>query len=133
VLLFFKGVTVVSNRPDLVSRELVRLLEKGDIDAVLGLYEPDAVFADFDGAARGLDEIREAHQRFLDAGLTLTLRDSVVFEAADLALVHWSWTVVDRDGSTTEGASAEVLRRRADGTWKFIIDNSDGSALVGHL
>ena len=120
-------------KPELVSKELVILLEKGDIDGVMGLYEPNAVFADFDGAARGLDEIRAAHQRFLDTGLTLTLRDSVVFAADDLALVHWSWTVVDRDGSTTEGASAEVLRRQADGTWKFIIDNSDGSALVGHL
>ena len=51
---FFKGVPLVPIRPELVSKELVILLEKGDIDGVLGLYEPNAVFADFDGAARGI-------------------------------------------------------------------------------
>ena len=69
----------------------------------------------------------------MQSGLTLTLKESVVFEADDIALVHWSWSVGRRDGSSAEGVSAEVLRRQADGTWKFIIDNSDGSALVGVL
>jgi ketosteroid isomerase-like protein len=99
----------------------------------LGLYEKDAVFADFEGTARGLTDIQSAHQRFLDSGLTLTLKDSVVVEADDIALVHWSWTVGNRDGTSSEGVSAEVLRRQAHGSWKFIIDNSDGSALVGVL
>ena len=34
-----------------------------------------------------------------------------------------------------EGAhrgTAEVLRRQADGRWKFVIDNPDGPALIGH-
>ena len=90
-------------------------------------------FAHFDGVARGPVEIRSAHQGFLDSGLTLSLKESLAFEADDIALVHWSWTVVDGDGSTAEGVSAEVLRRQSDGSWKFIIDNSDGSALVGLL
>jgi ketosteroid isomerase-like protein len=63
----------------------------------------------------------------------LTLNDSVVFEVDDIALVHWSWTVDHGDGTSTGGISAEVLRRQADGSWKFIIDNSDGSPLVGFL
>jgi ketosteroid isomerase-like protein len=122
-----------SSRPGLVSKLLEAFLNEGDIDGLLGLYENDAVFADFAGAAKGLADIRSAHQRFLDSGLTLTLNDSVVFEADGIALVHWSWTVDRSDGSSTEGVSAEVLRRQADGSWKFIIDNSDGSALVGLL
>lgn len=32
-----------------------------------------------------------------------------------------------------EGAGAEVLRRQADGSWKFVIDNSDGAAMVGRV
>jgi ketosteroid isomerase-like protein len=117
----------------LVSKQLEAFLRKGDIDGVLGLYENNAVFADFDGEVTGLAEVRSAHQKFLDAGLVLTLEDSVVFEAGDIALVHWSWTVSHGNGTSTEGVSAEVLRRQADGSWKFIIDNSDGSALVGSL
>jgi uncharacterized protein (TIGR02246 family) len=114
-----------------VSAQLEAFLAEGDIDGLIGLYEEDAVFVDTDGAVKGLAEIRDAHQRFHDAGLTLVLHDSAVFETGDIALVHWSWTVRHRDGLSIEGASAEVLRRQADGSWKFIIDNSDGSAMVG--
>jgi ketosteroid isomerase-like protein len=112
---------------------LVELLREGDLDGLVALYERDAVFADYAGAATGAASIRSVHQKFIDSGLELTLNDSVVFEADDIALVHWSWTVSHRDGSQAEGVSAEVLRRQADGTWRFLIDNSDGSALVGAL
>ena len=54
-----------------------------------------------------------------------------MMEADNIALVHWSWTVRGRDGMSTDGTTAEVLRRQPDGSWKFIIDNSDGSALLG--
>ena len=122
-----------ANGPESVSSQLEALLRKGDLEGLLKLYENEAVFADFDGTAVGLAEVRSAHQKFIDSGLVLTLNDSVVFEVDDIALVHWSWTVDNGDGTSMEGASAEVLRRQADGSWKFIIDNSDGSALVGFL
>ncbi len=119
--------------PEQISRRLERYLRTGDVDALRDLYEPEAVFADYDGTARGWPAIRAAHQSFLDEGLTLTLTDSFVLEVDNIALVHWSWTVQQSDGSSTEGTSAEVLRRQADGSWKFVIDNSDGSALIGLL
>ncbi|MCJ7779293.1 MAG: DUF4440 domain-containing protein [Acidimicrobiia bacterium] len=119
--------------PEQISRRLERYLRTGDVDALRDLYEAEAVFADYDGTAQGWPAIRAAHQSFLDAGLTLTLTDSLVLEADNIALVHWSWTVQQSDGSSTEGTSAEVLRRQADGSWKFVIDNSDGSALIGLL
>jgi len=119
--------------PELVSQALAQLLRERDLDGLVALYEDDAVFADYAGAAMGLAAIRAVHQRFIDSGLRLTLNDSVVFEAGDIALVHWSWTVTDTDGTQSDGVSAEVLRRQGDGTWRFLIDNSDGSALVGEL
>lgn len=117
--------------PEAVTEALVRLLEAGDVDGVVDLYEAEALFIELDGVSTGHDAIRAAHRRFLDAGLVLTLKDSVVFQADDLALVHWSWTVRDDAGFAAEGVSAEVLRRQADGGWKFIIDNSDGAAMIG--
>jgi uncharacterized protein (TIGR02246 family) len=118
-------------QPGQVSEVLAALLDKGDTETVADLYEDDAVFADFDATVRGLDHIVKAHQRFSDGGMRLILNESVVFEVDDIALVHWSWTVHNADGSSRNGISAEVLRRQSDGTWKFIIDNSDGTALVG--
>lgn len=83
------------------------------------------MFADFEGAAVGLAEVRSTHQKFLNSGLVLTLNDSVVFDVDNIALVRWSWNVDHGDGTLTEGVSAEVLRRQADGSWRFIIHNSD--------
>lgn len=122
-----------SRRPESVTETLVTLLVEGDIDGVVSLYEDGAVFADFDGVAVGPSQIRAAHRKFLGLGLTLQLNQVLTLEADDIALVHWAWTVIGRDGSSNDGVSAEVLRRQADGSWKFIIDNSDGAALVGLL
>ena len=121
------------NRPEEASTLLEVCLNEGNVDGLEGLYDPGALFADYEGTAQGWSDIRAAHQRFLDEGLSLTLKDSIVFQAEDIALVHWSWTVTEPDGTTTDGASAEVLRRQTNGTWKFIIDNSDGSVLIGNL
>ena len=71
-------------------------------------------------------------QGYLNTGASIRMNDSVAFEAGELALVHWSWTMAFHDGRTAEGATAEVLGRQADGTWKFVIDNSDGPSLIGH-
>ncbi len=117
--------------PEAVSQELVRLLEAADLDAIEALYDPNAVFVDTEGVARGWPEVRQAFEAFLESGARLHLRDSVTYEAGDLALVHWSWTVEMADGEVLEGASAEVLRRTGDGRWVFVIDNSDGVDMIG--
>lgn len=121
--------------PDLSTPEgatlaLVALLKAGDLEGVMDLYEEGAVFVDLAGEVRG-DAIREAHRRFRDEGSQLTLRRSVVYEANEIALVHWDWEVSLDNGSRIEGVSAEVLRRQPNGEWKFVIDNSDGEAVLG--
>jgi ketosteroid isomerase-like protein len=121
--------------PDLSTPEgatlaLVSLLEAGNLEGVMDLYEEGAVFVDLEGEVRG-DGIREAHRRFRDEGNHLILRRSVVYQANEIALVHWGWEVSLSDGSSIEGVSAEVLRRQADGDWKFVVDNSDGEGVLG--
>jgi ketosteroid isomerase-like protein len=117
--------------PEGTGRRLEALLRAGDLDGVMALYEDGAVFADLSGAVRGVDEIRAAHRRFLDEGNTLALDRAVTFEAGGIALVHWAWAVTGTDGSTMRGTSAEVLRRQPDGEWKYLLDNSDGPAVLG--
>jgi hypothetical protein len=58
--------------------------------------------------------------------------ESLVFPAGYLALIHTPWTMRMPDGSSPEGATAEVVRRQPGGSWKFVIDNSDGTALLDH-
>ncbi|MDJ0923437.1 MAG: nuclear transport factor 2 family protein [Acidimicrobiia bacterium] len=104
----------------------------GDLDGVIDLYEDGAVFVTAQGAHEGLDAIGEVVAGYLSTGASIVMNESVAFEAGDLALVHWAWTMTLPDGRVAEGASAEVLRRQSDGSWKFTIDNGGGSALIGH-
>ena len=61
----------------------------------------------------------------------LDLQVTRVLEASDLALVigAWSFTGTGPDGKpvTLSAKSADVLRRQADGTWRFVIDNPWGT------
>ena len=120
------------NRPGEASKRFEAMFKTGDLDGLMELYEDNAVFTNARGAFVGLDAIREVLKGYLDSGAGLVMNNSVVFEAAELALVHWSWTMTFPDGRVAEGATAEVLRNQPDGSWKFVIDNPDGPALIDH-
>ena len=98
----------------------------------MSLYEKNAVFPTTHGISTGHDEIRATLKAYLDSGAKLEFGKSLVFPAGDLALIHTPWTMTMPDGSTPDGATAEVVRRQSDGSWKYIIDNPDGAALLKH-
>lgn len=121
-----------ASRPDEASRLFEERFASSDLDGLMDLYEDGAVFTNAQGAHEGSDAIREVLAGYLSTGASIAMDDSVSFEAGELALVHWAWTMTFPDGRVAEGATAEVLRRQSDGSWKFIIDNPDGPALIGH-
>jgi len=121
-----------ANEPGEASNLFERYFADRDLDGLLSLYEDDAVFPTPRSTATGLDEIRQTLQAYLDSGATLVFGEPLVFPAGDLALIHTAWTMNLPDGSSSEGATAEVVRRQTDGTWKYVIDNPDGTALLGH-
>ena len=69
------------------------LFAAGDLEGLMALYEPDAVFTNARGAHAGSDAIRNVLQGYLNTGASIRMNESVAFEAGDLALVHWSWTM----------------------------------------
>lgn len=109
-----------------------RYFADGDLEGLMSLYEEDAVFPTPHGTSTGHDEIRATLKAYLDSGAQLVFGESLVFSAGDLALIHTPWTMRMPDGSAPEGATAEVVRRQSDGSWKYIIDNPDGTALLNH-
>ncbi len=54
-----------------------------------------------------------------------------IIEAGDLALIISKWTLkgTDPTGAAVDlaGQTADVVRRQADGSWLFVIDNPYGS------
>jgi uncharacterized protein (TIGR02246 family) len=107
-------------------------INTGHLDALMPLYEPEAAFATQPGSlSHGLPGVREALAGFIAMKGKLDLKVTRVLEASDLALVTtvWSFTGTGPDGEPVKLAtkSADVLRRQADGSWRFVIDNPWGT------
>ena len=104
----------------------------GDIDALMALYEPDAVLMPQPGAVvEGADAIREALRWFLDRGGQITLDTTLVVRVGDLAYLSNRWslaggTMPDGSPAALGATTAEVARRQPDGTWLYVIDNAWG-------
>ena len=60
--------------------------------------------------------------------LTFTGRSIVVGDS--VALHQATWSLVTPDGNTVIGCTADILRRRIDGTWRLALDNPWGNAIV---
>ena len=121
-----------TDTPEQVLASIVDGINRGDLDSLLGLYERDAAFAAQPGTlAHGAPGIRESLAGFIAMDGELDLRVTRVLEVDDLALVAGTWTFegTGPDGEPVRlGAdNADVLRRQADGTWRFVIDNPWGT------
>ena len=123
----------MSRTPADVITDFATALHDGHLDAALALYEPDAVFIPQPGAEplHGLDQIRAALAGFAALQPTLTPDIRKVVQAGDIATVLNAWTLdgTGPDGNPLRltGTSADVLRRRPDGTWGLLIDDPWGA------
>jgi uncharacterized protein (TIGR02246 family) len=116
-----------------VLETIVTGINSGDLDSLLPLYESDAAFASQPGSlAHGNSGVSEALTGFISMNGKLDLEVTRVLEVDDLALVTgvWSFNGTGPDGEPVrlEAKNADVLRRQADGTWRFVIDNPWGTA-----
>jgi ketosteroid isomerase-like protein len=118
--------------PEQVLEAIVAGINSGDLESLMPLYERDAAFAAQPGIlAHGAPGIGEALAGFISMDGRLDLEVTRVLEVDDLALVIgvWSFEGTAQDGKPVrlEARNADVLRRQADGTWRFVIDNPWGT------
>jgi uncharacterized protein (TIGR02246 family) len=118
--------------PEQIHRLFEQAFNDGDLEALMGLYEPDAALVPQPGVtAEGGDAIRDALRWFLDRRGRITLETKLVVRVGDLAYLSNRWTLTGGtmpEGSAAElgATTAEVARRQADGTWLYVIDNAWG-------
>ena len=118
--------------PEQLLQAIVDGINTGNLEALVSLYEPEAAFASQPGSlARGPEGIRQSLAAFVAMKGKLDLTVTRVLEAGGLALVAgtWSFTGTGPDGApiTLAGRNADVLRRQADNSWRFVIDNPWGT------
>ena len=128
-----------AQKPEECDLLLFEVIETGDLDAALALYEPDAMFVvSPDHIVTGHAAIREVLKGMIAAkgagrldGVTAvrSADDSVAFTRAT-----GSSTSPGLDGKpvTTTFHSIEVVRKQPDGTWRIAIDDPSGSGLAKH-
>jgi ketosteroid isomerase-like protein len=125
------GTDSRASSPRDIIQHFERYLGDRDLEALVGLYEPDAAFEAEPGTVvHGHGAIREALARFLALEPTITGKIQKVVEADGTALVLNKWLLegTGPDGAPIQigGLSADVMRRRPDGSWRMLIDDPWG-------
>ncbi len=120
-----------ARQPEECHTQWVEAYNAGDLDQMLTFYEPECVAVAQPGqVVAGTEAIRQWLQGFLALQGTIDLRVRRVLQAGDVALVVSDWTLAGKgpDGSAVNlgGTSTDVVRRQADGTWRYAIDNPLG-------
>jgi ketosteroid isomerase-like protein len=120
--------------PEGVVPSLIERFKSGRVSEVMALFEPKAVFVANNGRTiPGHAEIAATPERDIMHGLPVKTMVRHVFVADDIAqlVVDWSIDGTGPDGKHVHlgGTACDVVRRGADGFWRFIIDNNQGTAV----
>jgi uncharacterized protein (TIGR02246 family) len=102
--------------------------DAGDVDALVQLYEEDALFVPEPGgkALAGRDAIRDFCLNFPITDATIEFQPRMMLERDTDALSYSVWTIrgTGPDGPTEmEGQATVVMRKQDDGGWLIAIDD----------
>lgn len=95
-------------------------------------YEPDAVLVPQPGTPlTSPSERLAAYEHLLGFGVPMAAQTRHLYVAGDVALsvVDWSMRGMARQGYPLDlhGVATDVLRRGADGRWRYLINNPFGA------
>jgi uncharacterized protein (TIGR02246 family) len=119
-----------ARKPEECDLLLAEAQQRGDLEAAVALYEPNASFVlDSGEVVTGRAAIREVLKEWfaLDDSHFTTKIKAIQSGDGNLALLRGTWSATTKgpDGKpvTVSGNNVEVVRRQPDGTWLFVIDN----------
>lgn len=122
-----RGQGVFMEPGDLHER-VERAFNASDVDALVGLYEPDArMIADDGSVVSGLEAIRSVWSGLVHLGGRIAMTTRYAVQHGDLALLSNAWSFEMDGARVAASVTAEVARRQPDGSWRYIIDNPYGA------
>jgi ketosteroid isomerase-like protein len=74
--------------------------------------------------------VRKVAEEFVGLGGAMRLLGSTQVVSNDTALTMDHWRFEASGAELIEGTMSDVLRRQADGSWKHLMDNPFGTAVV---
>lgn len=109
--------------------------QNGDINGVMQSYEPNAAVVFEPGKpTNDAAQLRAMFAAMAEIKPQFKYSGHDVHVAGDIALhiAPWDMTGTGPDGQEIKetGLSVSVLRKQADGTWKLVIDDPNGSHLM---
>jgi ketosteroid isomerase-like protein len=120
--------------PEGVIPSLLKRFNSGKIEAMMALYAPEAVFVANDGRTiTDRAEFTAILEHDIKLGLPLRANVRHVFVGGDTAQIVLDWSIdgTGPDGKIVHmhGTASDIMRRGADGFWRYIIDNNQGTAV----
>ena len=107
--------------PEQLSQLFSQAIGRGDLEAVMALYEPGAVFLTQSGDLRsGTDAIRQEMAPLADMKPEFKIKVDKVVSTGDITLMYSTWSM---SNSQLSGRAIEVARRQPDGTWLYVVDD----------
>ena len=95
-------------------------MREGDIDAVLTVYDLEAVFLNQAGEFKtGHDALRQELAPLAAARAQFDYHIEQVIQSGDIALMHTEWTISSPHRLYLY--AIEVARRQPDATWRWLI------------
>ncbi len=110
--------------PEQVGTMFMEYLEAGDIEGLVSLYEPNAIFVPTPGTHLvGTAPIRKGLQQLIDTGARLKLELRDIRQVDDVALVSNTATLTGVGPDPVVSTTTEILRRQPDGGWAHVVDD----------
>ena len=109
-----------ANRPEEICRLFQQYMREGDIDSVLTLYDPEAVFLNQSGEVKkGGEALRQELAPFAAMKAIFDFNIKQVVQSGDIALMHTEWKISSPQQISVY--AIEVARRQPDGRWRWLI------------
>jgi ketosteroid isomerase-like protein len=105
--------------PEEICRLFKQYMAEGDLDSVLSVYDPEAVFLNQSGEVKKGEGLRQELAPLVASKPSFDFHIKQVIQSGDIALMHTEWQVSSPQPMSQY--AIEVARRQPDGSWRWLI------------